>query len=95
MHPEVVTQLLIPLAAGNDGNFLCTLMGIVEDVQLPLTIVSIVFIGLTKIGSAFFPRAAQQAGEWMRGLVMGVLLVCGATWIAQLLFGTTDEIGCS
>lgn len=71
------------------GNFLCVIDGIIAAIRVPLAIVSILFIGLAKIASPYFPEASQRYGRLFRDVIMGIVIILGASWIVELLFGET------
>lgn len=73
----------------NGGNFICIIYDLIYAIRVPLTIVSILFIGIAKIASPYFPEAAQRYGRMFRDVIMGVVIILGASWIVELLFGET------
>lgn len=76
------------------NNLVCTFFDLIDAVKIPLTIAAVAFIALTKIATPFFPEAAQRNQQALRGVIMGVLLLVGATWIVSILFGTDASTGC-
>lgn len=75
------------------NNLICQLFGIVEAIKIPLTIGAITIVALSYIGAPIFPEAAQRNQQALRTIIIGLVLLIGATWVASIFFGDV-AIGC-
>lgn len=85
---------------GGIGGILGIIMCGVQALAFYGAVFGLIFFGILKIWEIFFPESAQQTRNYIKSLVMGVLVISMAFWVVTTVFSalgmkTMDNLECS
>lgn len=99
-NPYTSFASIFLLAGGGFEDILNMIMCAVQSLAFYGAVFGLIFFGLLKIWEIFFPEAAGQTRNYIKSLVMGVIVISMAFWLVSTVFEALgmkvgSEISCS